>query len=141
MPAVDNVTFDIYKREVFGLVGESGCGKTTTGRTIIKLYKPTDGSVDLNGNRVTGGYLTQKNNINKIKKDTVAKILSYKPNQFQKHQIKEDLSKQIELFNYDIDKIKANLAREVSKVKAPIEEYNAKIYQLTSLYKLEREKH
>lgn len=139
VPAVDNVSFDIYKREVFGLVGESGCGKTTTGRTIIKLYKPTDGSVDLNGNRVTGGYLTQKNNINKIKKDTVAKILSYKPNQFQKHQIKEDLSKQIELFNYDIDKIKADLAREVSKAKAPIEEYKAKIYQLSSLYKLERE--
>lgn len=35
--AVNNVSFDIYKGEVFGLVGESGCGKTTTGRSIIKL--------------------------------------------------------------------------------------------------------
>ena len=41
--AVDNITFDIKKGEVFGLVGESGCGKTTTGRSIIKLYDITSG--------------------------------------------------------------------------------------------------
>ena len=39
--AVDNVSFDIKKGEVFGLVGESGCGKTTTGRSIIKIYDIT----------------------------------------------------------------------------------------------------
>jgi oligopeptide transport system ATP-binding protein len=43
--AVDDVTFDINRGETLGLVGESGCGKTTTGRTIIRLYKPTDGQV------------------------------------------------------------------------------------------------
>jgi oligopeptide transport system ATP-binding protein len=43
--AVDNVTFDIYRGETLGLVGESGCGKTTTGRTIIQLYRPTAGQV------------------------------------------------------------------------------------------------
>ena len=43
--AVDDVSFDIKKGEVFGLVGESGCGKTTTGRSIIKLYDITSGSV------------------------------------------------------------------------------------------------
>ena len=41
LKAVDDVTFDIKKGEVFGLVGESGCGKTTTGRSIIKLYNIT----------------------------------------------------------------------------------------------------
>ncbi|MBZ0297296.1 MAG: ATP-binding cassette domain-containing protein [Anaerolineae bacterium] len=45
--AVDDVSFDIYKGETLGLVGESGCGKSTTGRTILQLYKPTDGSVQL----------------------------------------------------------------------------------------------
>ena len=45
LKAVDNVSFDIYKGEVFGLVGESGCGKTTTGRSIIRLYDITGGSV------------------------------------------------------------------------------------------------
>ena len=43
--AVDDVSFDIYPGETLGLVGESGCGKTTTGRTLIRLYKPTDGQV------------------------------------------------------------------------------------------------
>src|SRR5690606_15037340 len=45
--AVDGVSFDIYKGETLGLVGESGCGKSTTGRTILQLYKPTDGTVEL----------------------------------------------------------------------------------------------
>ena len=43
--AVDDVSFQIPKGQTFGLVGESGCGKTTTGRTIIRLYKPTGGEV------------------------------------------------------------------------------------------------
>jgi oligopeptide transport system ATP-binding protein len=43
--AVDGVSFDIHKGETLGLVGESGCGKSTTGRAILQLYKPTDGHV------------------------------------------------------------------------------------------------
>jgi oligopeptide transport system ATP-binding protein len=49
LTAVDGISFDIYKGETFGLVGESGCGKSTTGRTIIKLYEPTDGEVIFDG--------------------------------------------------------------------------------------------
>ncbi|MDO5716998.1 MAG: ABC transporter ATP-binding protein [Tissierellia bacterium] len=52
--AIDDVSFDIYKGESFGLVGESGCGKTTTGRTIIRLYKPTDGSIVFKGQEISG---------------------------------------------------------------------------------------
>ena len=47
--AVDGVTFDVYKGETLGLVGESGCGKSTTGRTILQLYRPTSGSVHYGG--------------------------------------------------------------------------------------------
>ncbi len=47
--AVDDVSFDIYKGETLGLVGESGCGKSTTGRTIIQLYRPTSGQVLFEG--------------------------------------------------------------------------------------------
>lgn len=54
MKAVDDVNFEVFKGETFGLVGESGCGKTTTGRTIIRLYKPTSGEVWFNGNRIDG---------------------------------------------------------------------------------------
>ena len=51
--AVDDVSFYVKKGEVFGLVGESGCGKTTTGRTIINLYDPTDGDVYFQGLRIS----------------------------------------------------------------------------------------
>ena len=43
--AVDNISFDIFKGETLGLVGESGCGKSTTGRTLLQLHKPTSGKV------------------------------------------------------------------------------------------------
>jgi len=47
--AVDGLTFGVYRGETLGLVGESGCGKTTTGRTILQLYPPTAGTVTLDG--------------------------------------------------------------------------------------------
>ncbi len=52
--AVDNITFDIFKGETLGLVGESGCGKSTTGRTIIRLYEATAGEVLYEGINVHG---------------------------------------------------------------------------------------
>jgi oligopeptide transport system ATP-binding protein len=48
--AVDGLDFDVYKGETLGLVGESGCGKSTTGRTILQLYRPTAGEVYFEGN-------------------------------------------------------------------------------------------
>ncbi|TJX68361.1 ATP-binding cassette domain-containing protein [Soehngenia saccharolytica] len=49
LKAVDGISFDIYKGETLGLVGESGCGKTTAGRTIIRLYEPTGGELYFEG--------------------------------------------------------------------------------------------
>ncbi len=49
LAAVDGISFEIRKGETFGLVGESGCGKSTTGRTIIRLYEPTDGEILYDG--------------------------------------------------------------------------------------------
>ena len=51
--AVDNVSFKIYKGEAFGLVGESGCGKTTIGKMIANLYQPTSGSIIFEGKDIT----------------------------------------------------------------------------------------
>ena len=47
--AVDDVSFKVYPGETLGIVGESGCGKTTMGRTILKLYNPTSGQVFFEG--------------------------------------------------------------------------------------------
>lgn len=54
LKALKNVSIDIYKGENFGLVGESGCGKTTLGRSIIRLYNPTSGEVLFNGTSISG---------------------------------------------------------------------------------------
>ena len=56
--AVNDVSFDVKKGEVFGLVGESGCGKTTIGRSIIKLYDITSGNIYFKGIRIGAGMQT-----------------------------------------------------------------------------------
>ena len=50
--AVDGISFDVYKKEAFGIVGESGCGKSTTGHTIVGLLRPTEGDILLNGETI-----------------------------------------------------------------------------------------
>ena len=67
--AVDKVSFEIYKGEVFGLVGESGCGKTTTGRSIIRLYDITGGSVYYKGERICAGTRSYEDAIKQARAD------------------------------------------------------------------------
>lgn len=67
LKAVDDVSFEIYKGEVLGLVGESGCGKTTTGRSIIRLYDITGGSIYFDGERIAAGTRPYKQAIKDAK--------------------------------------------------------------------------
>ena len=76
--AVHDVSFDIMKGECFGLVGESGCGKTTTGRTLIRLYNATSGSVYFEGRRTSAGTRWNEKEIYWTKKRGKVKIRDLK---------------------------------------------------------------
>ncbi len=103
--AVDDVSFHIEKGEVFGLVGESGCGKTTTGRSIIKIYDITSGSIYFKGQRVCAGTLAYRDQIKALKAEIAelkkaaaadaAEKIAQKENQIK------DLQAQIKAANFD----------------------------------------
>ena len=79
--AVDDVSFFINKGETLGLVGESGCGKTTTGRTLLRLYEPTDGKIIYDGkvifdkeNKIKENMLPYRKNIQIVFQDPYASL-------------------------------------------------------------------
>ena len=110
LKAVDDVSFEIRKGETFGLVGESGCGKTTTGRSIIKLYDITSGNVYFKGQRIGAGTRSYKDAIKKAKADAKASIEALKAE-------KTAGSKSDAEVDAEIAKIKGELAVTVAKNK------------------------
>ena len=103
--AVDDVSFDIKKGEVFGLVGESGCGKTTTGRSIIKLYDITSGSIYFKDQRICAGTKAYKDEI-KLQRELIAQLKSEKPADADERianalQRIEELKEEIRKANFD----------------------------------------
>lgn len=119
--AVDNVNFDIYKGEVFGLVGESGCGKTTTGRTIIKLYTPTDGEVFFKGKRITAGYDSLKEQSKQMKRQARNKVRELRQEMkeaLEKSSDKEQLESQ---YKEKIQAVREATQAEIKNFKAEIQ--------------------
>ena len=115
--AVDDVSFEVKKGEVFGLVGESGCGKTTTGRSIIKLYDITSGNVYFKNERIAAGTLSYKTNMlearKKFKEEKEALEASGAADSKQKI-----AAKKAELDKY--------LAEQKSEMKAAIKDHKKK---------------
>ena len=86
--AVDDISFFIKKGEVFGLVGESGCGKTTTGRTIINLYDPTEGDVYFEGLRISStqnGLPVLRQSLRNDCQEKIARLESEMKEQISQH--------------------------------------------------------
>ena len=116
--AVDDVSFDIKRGEVFGLVGESGCGKTTTGRSIIKLYNITSGSIYFKGVRIGAGLKSYNDDIAKAKADCKAGVITAS----ERDVIIAERKAQIRLAKLDMKNVDKEYAREmVAQVKAKYE--------------------
>ena len=97
LKAVDDVSFEIKKGESFGLVGESGCGKTTTGRSIIRIYDITSGSIYFKGRRICAGLRSYREGIKEAKK-----AMKEHPEDREKYQAQiEAYREQIELAKHD----------------------------------------
>ena len=111
--AVDGVSFDIKKGEVFGLVGESGCGKTTTGRSIIKIYDITSGNIYFENQRICAGTGSYKLAIENAKAEAKKEL----------KELDEDSKKNpsnAEANNRKKAEIKAELDRTIAENKAQI---------------------
>ena len=106
LKAVNNVSFDIKRGEVFGLVGESGCGKTTTGRSIIKLYDCTSGDVYFGGRRICAGTENYKATKKAAFKTMVNTIKEGKKSK-EKVDIKAEINKYLAVAKEENAKIKA----------------------------------
>ena len=120
LKAVDDVSFEIRKGESFGLVGESGCGKTTTGRSIIKLYDITSGNVYFKGQRIGAGVRSYQDAIKQAKKDLSEKKIS-------KQECNEIIAKNRELIkDARADRKEVDKQYAQSLIKALEEEYAPK---------------
>ena len=107
--AVDDVSFDIKKGEVFGLVGESGCGKTTTGRSIIKLYNITSGNIYFKGKRIAAGTLSYKNNIEAAQEQYKTDAEVIRKSALSENEKKAELTKKKSELKEYIDKQRAEI--------------------------------
>jgi ABC-type glutathione transport system ATPase component len=123
--AVHDVSFDVHRGEVLGLVGESGCGKTTTGRSIIKLYDITSGSIYFEGHRIGAGTRWNEKEIKFKRAKAKAQIAAI--NDKMKEELalidrsspdhKEEVAAVHAKYQPEIDKINANLREDFIRLQ------------------------
>lgn len=124
LKAVHDVSFHVKKGECFGIVGESGCGKTTTGRTIMRLYNATSGSVYFKGHRISAGTrwndkemkfskIRAQKKINELKSDKKEAILKAKA-KYSNEELPKQLKKIREKFDGQIFAVKEELEKVFS---------------------------
>ena len=127
LKAVDDVSFEIKKGESFGLVGESGCGKTTTGRSIIKLYDITSGNVYFKGQRIGAGTRSYKDAITAARNDAAKKIKALRAEKdaddVRKAAIREEIQKINEELHATVEKNRALIRNAKSDSKEVDKQY------------------
>lgn len=132
LKAVSDISFDIKEGECLGIVGESGCGKTTTGRSIIRLYDITSGSVYYKGVRISGGTRWNKKEIKwtkirgtarmkeireKLEKDLAALDKSNGAYTSQAEKLKEEADKAINEIQTKIAETKETQEKKIKQIK------------------------
>ena len=140
--AVHNVSFEVKKGEVFGLVGESGCGKTTTGRSVIKLYNITDGTIVFKGTPISQGTRSFKQNIKSLR----AQISALKKTKAEEvAELKGDLSLQDKNLTSskattdEIEKVNKKVEAQIAELNQQIAENIQKIKESKTINKRKRE--
>jgi oligopeptide transport system ATP-binding protein len=119
--AVHDVSFDVKRGEVLGLVGESGCGKTTTGRSIIKLYNITSGSVYFNGVRISAGTRWNEKEIKFKTKKAHAEIAKLKEEEtYELNHLNTDNSDDVGIAD-EKAKIHDKYSKKITKIRDELE--------------------
>ena len=121
--AVHDVSFDIKKGECFGLVGESGCGKTTTGRSLIRLYKITSGSIYFKGYRISAGKRWNEKEIkwSRIKgKNRIKESFENEKNELMYASVTPEIAAKLKEITAKVDDLETKLEFLVSEEKDEI---------------------
>jgi len=138
LKAVDDVSFEVKKGEAFGLVGESGCGKTTTGRSIIKLYDITSGNVYFKGQRIGAGTRSYKDAIANARLEAAKKIKLLRKEAKENEERKEEIQAEIEKINSELGAIVDKNRELIRDAKSDSREVDRQ-YAASLVKKLEEE--
>ena len=138
LKAVDDVSFEIHKGESFGLVGESGCGKTTTGRSIIKLYDITSGNVYFKGKRIGAGTRSYYDAISAARSDASKKIKALRAEKNVDATRRAEIQAEIKKINEELGKIVDKNRALIKDAKTDSKEVNKQHVQ-SQLQALEEE--
>lgn len=118
LKAVNDISFDIKKGEVFGLVGESGCGKTTTGRSIIKLYNCTSGDVYFKDRRICAGTRSYREAEKEALKKFASALKAEAEYAFSKKEKKAELKELRPDIKAEIKELAAEFRHQTKNIRA-----------------------